>query len=85
MCHLESVFIGVFYNSFRTIKMSNISTDHIHDVIVIGARISGLSAARTLTQYGIDVIVLEAKDRVGGRTWTKKVKIILFHKYFDHH
>ena len=68
--------------------MSNISTDHIHDVIVIGAGISGLSAARTLTQYGIDVIVLEAKaneHRVGGRTWTKKVKIILFHKYFDHH
>lgn len=37
------------------------------DVIVIGAGISGLSAARRLTASGLDVIILEARERVGGR------------------
>jgi len=38
-----------------------------HDVIVIGAGFSGLSAATELMQSGLDVILLEARDRVGGR------------------
>jgi len=39
-------------------------------VVVMGGGISGLSAARLLQQHGVDVIVLEARDRVGGRTCT---------------
>ncbi|MBT9607813.1 FAD-dependent oxidoreductase [Microbacterium sp.] len=41
-----------------------------HPIVVIGAGIAGLSAARRLVQAGRRVIVLEARDRIGGRVWT---------------
>ena len=39
-------------------------------VIVIGAGVSGLTAARELADRGHDVLVIEGRDRIGGRTWT---------------
>jgi len=39
-------------------------------VIVIGSGLSGLAAARELQRNGVDAVVLEARDRVGGRVWT---------------
>lgn len=40
------------------------------DVIVIGAGLAGLRAAADLAANGADVMVLEARDRVGGRVWS---------------
>nr|WP_120491227.1 NAD(P)/FAD-dependent oxidoreductase [Corynebacterium lactis] len=43
------------------------------DVVVIGAGPAGLMAARTLKNKGMSVAVVEARNRVGGRTWNGKV------------
>src|SRR5262245_5896403 len=39
-------------------------------VIVVGSGMAGLVSARLLQDSGFSVTVLEARDRVGGRTWT---------------
>ncbi len=43
------------------------------EVAVVGAGIAGLTAASTLAREGVDVAVLEARDRVGGRTWNTEI------------
>jgi len=43
------------------------------DVIVIGAGAAGLAAADELARKGARVLVLEARERIGGRCWTRRM------------
>ncbi|KRC60498.1 hypothetical protein ASE14_05645 [Agromyces sp. Root81] len=45
------------------------------DAIVIGAGVAGLGAARTLADAGRSVLVLEARNRIGGRMWTDRTSM----------
>jgi monoamine oxidase len=47
--------------------------DRTHDVVVIGAGMAGLTAARALAEAGRKVLVVEAQDRIGGRIWTRHI------------
>jgi monoamine oxidase len=45
----------------------------LHSAIVVGAGFAGLAAADALTRAGLDVVVLEASERVGGRVWSERL------------
>lgn len=45
------------------------------DVVIVGGGFAGVTAARELRQHGVRVALLEARDRLGGRTWTRDTKL----------
>ena len=51
--------------------MTELMAEH-HDVVVIGAGLAGLRTASDLVAAGREVLVLEARDRVGGRVWSHR-------------
>jgi monoamine oxidase len=48
------------------------ATSATTDVVVIGAGAAGLAAARALVDNHMDVVLLEARERIGGRIFTKR-------------
>ena len=45
-------------------------SDSMYDVVVIGAGSAGLAAARTASEEGLSVVLIEASHRIGGRAFT---------------
>jgi monoamine oxidase len=56
-----------------TIDPPHSITNNEHDVIVLGAGYAGLTAARDLATTGHSVLLVEARDRIGGRTWSSNI------------
>ncbi|KKK15811.1 hypothetical protein P175DRAFT_0465442 [Aspergillus ochraceoroseus IBT 24754] len=44
------------------------------DVVIVGAGLAGLSAAHEVLRAGLSCVVLEARDRVGGKTWSQPLQ-----------
>ncbi|NMO02247.1 FAD-dependent oxidoreductase [Gordonia sp. TBRC 11910] len=60
------------------------STNLDYDTIVIGGGFAGVSAVRDLCDQGYRVLLLEARDRLGGRTWSETKKIGDFEGVVEH-
>ena len=54
-----------------------------HDVVIIGAGLAGLAAARQLSIHGIDVVVLDSADAVGGRVRSDVVDDFILDRGFQ--
>ncbi|KAI9324202.1 amine oxidase [Zopfochytrium polystomum] len=59
----------------RSAAVAGVDTPLVVDTIIIGAGIAGLTAATRCLDAGLSVLVLEARDRVGGRTLTQSVDL----------
>ena len=59
-------------------KKNNSVNAYDKTVIVVGAGISGLAAAKKLKEIGFNVIVLESQDKVGGRLRTNRTLGVAF-------
>ncbi|KAF2819848.1 amine oxidase [Ophiobolus disseminans] len=54
--------------------LSNIVSPEVeYDVVVIGAGYCGLTAARNAALEGLKVLLLEGRDRIGGRSWSSNI------------
>lgn len=66
---LLSSFAGLLSPLLTTCGNAGADGDHL---LIVGAGIAGLAAARELTTRGVRVTVIEARDRIGGRIWTDR-------------
>ena len=71
---------GVLLTAGAKPDAGNQSQNRMWDAIVIGAGAAGLGAARKLADSGKRVMVLEARDRIGGRMWTDRTSLSIPHE-----
>ena len=57
-------------NTTTPLKSGRTNNTPAVDVLIIGAGIAGVAAAATLRAAGNTVLILEARDRIGGRMWS---------------
>ena len=57
------------------VEVTSVAVKTTHDVVVIGAGMAGLAAARDLQAKGLTVVLLEARDRVGGRICSQRITV----------
>lgn len=62
--------MGSAHSACNEKSQGDIATSSKKRVVVIGAGLSGLAAAQELHRQGNEVVVVEARDRIGGRIWT---------------
>jgi monoamine oxidase len=69
---MEAMTLGrrLFLSTFGAGLVTRVSAADQHDVVIVGAGIAGLTAARAIASTGKKVLLLEARQRIGGRIFT---------------
>lgn len=65
-----TLILSVINSACRKESQGHAAAPNKKRIVIIGAGLSGLAAAQELYRQGHDVVVVEARDRIGGRIWT---------------